>query len=242
MYDIIGDIHGCYEEWMLLIERLGYTVKGSMLSHPEGRQLILLGDLTDRGPNSTGVLEKACDFFESGSIQYVPGNHCDKLYRYMIGRPVKIQHGLETTVSELSELKEASRKKLMNRFKRLYEKAPLYLLLDDRKLVVAHAGIKEAYIGKQSKQVKSFVLYGETTGKLDEKGFPERLDWASRYHGNPWVIYGHTPLTKPRVINHTANIDTGCVFGGALTAFRYPEMTTLSVPSKQPLQPVKFRD
>jgi protein phosphatase len=160
----------------------------------------------------------------------------------MIGRPVKIQHGLETTVSELNALEPNKRNKLSQRFKRLYEKAPIYLILDSGRLVVAHAGIQEKNIGSYSKQVKSFVLYGDTTGQIDKKGFPERKDWARHYRGEPWVIYGHTPLTKPRIINHTANIDTGCVFGGALTAFRYPEMTTISVPSEQPFQPERFRD
>lgn len=241
MYDIIGDIHGCYAEWQKLIQELGYSFEKSRLHHPDGRQLIVLGDLTDRGPQSLAVLEAICDLTEKGDLLYVPGNHCDKLYRYFLGRPVKVQHGLETTVNELDGINAAEKKKLKERFMKLYEKAPLYLILDRRRLVVAHAGIPEHYIGHFSNRVKSFVLYGETTGQTDSHGRPERIDWAKHYHGSPWVIYGHTPVSKPRIIHHTANIDTGCVFGGALTAFRYPEMTTLSIPSEQPVQSDRFR-
>lgn len=243
MYDIIGDIHGCYEEWMILIKKLGYIIekKGS-LQHPEGRRMILAGDLTDRGPESVKVIQQACNWFEAGCLLYVPGNHCNKLYRYLLGRPVQIKHGLETTVDELMALSQKERTSLCERFLRLYEKAPLYLILDKKRLVVAHAGIPEKAIGDYSAKVKSFVFYGDTTGKNDEHGRPVRRDWARHYHGPSWIVYGHTPVKEPRIINQTVNIDTGCVFGGALTAFRYPELLTVSTPSLQPFCADRFRD
>ncbi|TCP22317.1 protein phosphatase [Scopulibacillus darangshiensis] len=241
MFDIIGDIHGCFDEFKRLTEELGYDWTNDCPQHPENRQLVFLGDLTDRGPRSLKVVEVVYQLVKSQAALYVPGNHCNKLYRFMLGRPVQVKHGLETTVAELNHLNQKERKKAHHMFMWLYEKAPIYLTLEDGRLVIAHAGIREDYIGKTSKKVESFVLYGDTTGQKDERGLPERRDWAKHYRGAAWIVYGHTPVQKPRWKNRTVNIDTGCVFGGKLTALRYPEMATVSVPSDQPYVEEKFR-
>jgi protein phosphatase len=240
-YDVIGDIHGCFEECRELLIRLGYQWDGHWPVHPEGRVPVFIGDLTDRGPNSVKVIQLVTAMVFNRLALYVPGNHCDKLYRYMNGSNVQIKHGLETTVKELQELDAKERARVIHDFKKLYQEAPLYLTLDDGHLLVAHAGIKEAYIGKHNKKVKTFVLYGDISGETDETGFPIRRDWAKHYHGAAWVVYGHTPVSEPRVVGRTINIDTGCVFGGQLTAFRWPEKETVSVPSRQPYIAEKFR-
>lgn len=241
MYDLVGDIHGCRLEMHSLIEKLGYKIKNGTAEHPGGRTLVFIGDLTDRGPDSLGVINDVTGYVSQGHV-YVPGNHCDKLYRWFLGRNVKILHGLETTTAEFAALPGRQQQAVRTSFMKLYEEAPLYEVLDNGKLVAAHAGIRHEDIGQEGKRIKSFVLYGDTTGKFDENGRPERRDWASIYpQGNTWIVYGHTPVEAPRFVGRTVNIDTGCVFGGRLTALRYPEMETISVASTMPRVDEKFR-
>lgn len=232
-FDIIGDVHGCWLELQELIKKLGYeiTIKNGrhQVFHPDGRRLVFVGDLVDRGPDSPAVLNFVGDLVEQEQALAVMGNHDDKLLRKLNGHKVKVQHGLETTMEQLEGRSEEE----IEKFRLFLEKLPSHYLLDEGKLVVAHAGLKEEYHGRNSGAVRSFALYGATTGKLDAEGYPERLDWAADYMGKALVVYGHTPQEEPYWINHTVNIDTGCVFGGRLTALRYPELQTLSVPAKR---------
>ncbi|WP_377889568.1 bis(5'-nucleosyl)-tetraphosphatase PrpE [Alkalihalobacillus sp. R86527] len=240
MFDIIGDIHGCYDEFVKLTKKLGYEWVNDIPIHPKERKIVFLGDLTDRGPHSLKVINVVTRLVEENQAYYCPGNHCNKLYRYMIGRNVQQKHGLETTVEELSQLSDDKRNAIISRFTTLYEKSPLYLTLDNGKLIVAHAGIPSKYIGQSGKKVKTFVLYGDVTGETHPNGMPVRKDWAATYSAPPLVVYGHTPVHEPRWINRTVNIDTGCVFGGKLTSVKYPELTTVSVPSSLPFVKEKF--
>lgn len=241
-YDIIGDIHGCFAEFKTLTEKLGYKWDNGLPMHPENRIIVFLGDLTDRGPESIRVAETVYELVRKKKALYSPGNHCNKLYRYFLGRNVQVTHGLETTVAEFESLSKKKQMKVRSHFCTLYEEAPLYLVLDEGKLITAHAGIPERYIGRYDKKVKTFVLYGDITGERHPDGSPVRRDWAKEYKGNRVVVYGHTPVKEARKINQTWNIDTGCVFGGKLTALRYPEMAIVSVPSTMPYVPEKFRD
>jgi len=240
-FDVIGDIHGCYEEMNELLIHLGYIQNGPHLYHPEGRIPVFLGDLTDRGPSSLAVVEDVCRWVKQSDAMYCPGNHCDKLYRYFLGRNVMTKHGLETTVEELNHLATNDFKRISRSFIQLYEQAELYLQLDNQRLVVSHAGIHPDMIGSTGKQVKTFVLYGDITGETHEDGRPVRRDWASKHTFQSFIVYGHTPVQEPRWIGETVNIDTGCVFGGQLTALRWPEKITVSVPSKQPFIQEKFQ-
>jgi protein phosphatase len=242
MFDVIGDIHGCFEEFKELTIKLGYNWAKSYPIHPDGRKLAFVGDLTDRGPNSLQVIATVSEIVKNQAGYYTPGNHCDKLYRYFLGRKVQETHGLETTVAELKSLSSEQYALIRSKFVELYENAPLYLTLDDKKLVIAHAGIRSDYIGRTDKKVKTFVLYGDITGEQHPDGSPVRRDWAKNYHEKKsFIVYGHTPVREPRIINETINIDTGCIFGGKLTAFCYPEKEVISVPSKQAMVPEKFR-
>lgn len=241
--DIIGDIHGCYAELVSLTKELGYKWSTGVPIHSDNRQLAFIGDLTDRGPDSIKVIEVVHQLVEKEQVAYyVPGNHCNKLYRYFQGRKVQVSHGLETTVAELQSLTEKVREELKTKFCTLYENAPLYHILDNKKLVIAHAGIREKDIGKMTEAVKTFVLYGDITGEKHPDGSPVRLDWAKQYHGDALIVYGHTPVREVRIINHTYNIDTGAVFGGKLSALRYPELTIASVPSTREFMEEKFTD
>ncbi|MED3793529.1 bis(5'-nucleosyl)-tetraphosphatase PrpE [Niallia alba] len=239
--DIIGDIHGCYEEFKQLTEKLGYTWEQGHPQHPQGRKLAFVGDLTDRGPSSLSVIETIYLLVKNNLAYYVPGNHCDKLYRFFLGRNVKIAHGLETTVAEWEQLNKKEQQRIKGMFKDLYENAPLYHILDNQKLIIAHAGIREDYIGQYHNKVKTFVLYGDISGEVHADGSPVRRDWAKYYKGNATIVYGHTPVREVREIHRTYNIDTGVVFGGKLTALQYPELTIKSVPSSLPFIAEKFR-
>lgn len=240
--DIIGDIHGCYQELQLLLEQLGYQSDNGLFHHPEGRKLAFVGDLTDRGPRSLDVIRVVYQIVVEQKIgYYVPGNHCDKLYRYFLGNNVKQQHGLETTVAEYQQLSTQAKKEIKEMMVTLYESAPLYHVIKELHTIIAHAGIPEKYIGRHDKKVKTFVLYGDITGEKHPDGRPVRRDWAKDYGGDRWIVYGHTPVLEPRFVNQTVNIDTGCVFGNKLTAFSLPEEKIVSVPSTLPFVEEKFR-
>ena len=242
-FDIIGDIHGCYDEFMQLIQKLGYTMDTGVLLHPDGRKVAFVGDAMDRGPDSIKMLNLLFKIQKNQSLLYSPGNHCNKLYRFAKGNQVQLTHGLETTVAELDALSKDERRQFLSNYRSFYESLPLYQSLDVGNLIVVHAGIREDMIGKpRSEKMRVFVLYGDITGQKLPDGRPLRRDWAKDYKGTPYIVYGHTPVIESRIINNTANIDTGCVFGGKLSALRYPEMEIISVPSHQPFIPEKFTD
>ncbi|WP_338472185.1 bis(5'-nucleosyl)-tetraphosphatase PrpE [Niallia sp. XMNu-256] len=239
--DIIGDIHGCFTELQKLTTLLGYQWQTGIPIHPGGRKLGFVGDLTDRGPESIKVIEVVHELIQMDLAYYVPGNHCNKLYRFFLGNKVQISHGLETTVAEYEALNKKEQQKIRRSFMRLYENAPLYASLDNHKLIIAHAGISEELIGKQNSRVKTFVLYGDITGEKHPDGSPVRRDWALNYKGKPFIVYGHTPVKEVRQVGNTYNIDTGAVFGGKLSCLRYPEFEIVSVPSTMPYIEEKFR-
>ncbi len=239
-FDIIGDIHGCYDETVALLESLGYRVDGNNSSlsarHPDGRRAIFLGDLVDRGPSSPAVLRLVMTMCSDGAALCIPGNHEVKLKRKLDGRDVRLTHGLAETMTQL----ESEPPEFIEEVKDFIENLVSHYVLDDGKLVVAHAGLKEAFQGRASGRVRNFALYGETTGETDEFGLPVRYNWAGDYRGRARVVYGHTPVPEAEWLNRTICIDTGCVFGGSLTALRYPELELVSVPAvKTYYQPVK---
>lgn len=224
-FDIIGDLHGCVDELRELLARLGYEDT----RHPDGRRLVFVGDITDRGPKNLECFDLVREAVEKHGALCVSGNHDAKLKRYLEGRNVKVGHGLETTVAELEDVTQGVRDGMKSFLGSLIS----HYMLDDGKLVVAHGGIKEEYQGRASSRVRNFCLYGDTTGEVDEFGLPVRLNWAADYRGDAIVVYGHTPVPEAEWLNRTINIDTGCVFGGKLTALRYPEMEIVSIPAKE---------
>ena len=224
-FDIIGDVHGCYDELVELLGDLGYTNNGNSYAHPEGRRTVFLGDLVDRGPKTPAVLKLVMEMAEAGTAFCVPGNHDIKLVRWLNGKNVQVKHGLAETVEQLSLETQEFRDKA----KVFLDGLVSHYVFDDGKLVVAHAGLKENMQGRGSGAVREFCYYGETTGEIDEFGLPVRYNWATEYAGKAMVVYGHTPVPIPQWLNRTIDIDTGCVFGGSLTALRYPEKDLVSV-------------
>lgn len=232
-YDIIGDVHGCLDELEELFDKLGYEKTDSIYIHSNGRMPVFIGDISDRGPKSVEAIELMLDMVEMNKAMFLPGNHCYKLARHLMGKNITMKFGVEVTLDELNSIDNTRREKLETRFVNLVEESPYYLILDNGNLVISHAGIKERMIGREHRKIRDFCFYGATTGKLDERGLPERIDWAAKYKGKPLVVYGHTPVGKAEFYNNTINIDQGCVFGGKLTALRYPEMETVSVKAKK---------
>lgn len=229
-FDLIGDVHGCGDELEELLALLGYAPDPEgVLRHSEGRKAVFLGDLVDRGPRVTDVLRIAMGMVAAGSALCVPGNHDVKLVRWLRGKNVKVAHGLECTIEQL----EREPPEFRERVEAFLDSLISHYVLDGGRLVAAHAGLKAEMQGRASGQVREFALYGETTGEFDELGLPVRLDWAAEYRGAARVVYGHTPVAEPSWLNRTINIDTGCVFGGRLTALRYPELATVSVPARK---------
>lgn len=234
-FDAIGDVHGCRGELEALLGELGYVIERDGLgrpvdaAHPEGRRAVFLGDLVDRGPDSPGVLRLAMGMVHAGHALAVPGNHEHKLARALHGDKVTVSNGLELTLAQLAEEPPEFRAEV----ERFCRDLVSHLVLDDGRLVVAHAGLKEEYQGRASGRVRAFALYGDVTGEKDELGLPVRLDWAQDYRGAATVLYGHTPKARAEWVNNTMCLDTGCVFGGALTALRYPERELVSVPAER---------
>ena len=230
-FDIIGDVHGCYEELITLLAQLGYDIQndlqGPRAIPPDGRRAVFLGDLVDRGPKIPEVLRLAMRMVDEGTAFCVPGNHDMKLMRKLKGRDAQLTHGLADSITQLDKEPPEFKQQVV----KFLDDLVSHYVFDDGKLVVAHAGMKEEMQGRGSGKVRDFALYGETTGETDEYGLPIRYNWATEYRGKAMVVYGHTPVGEPEWLNRTINIDTGCVFGGKLTALRYPERELVSVPA-----------
>ena len=230
-FDIVGDIHGCFDELEELLSKLGYKVvrAGSnfTLVQPSRRKLIFLGDLVDRGPRIPDVLRLVMSAVGFGQAFCVPGNHDVKLLRKLHGKNVKLTHGIVDTLEQLEREPEEFQREIAEFLEGLVS----HYVLDGGNLVVAHAGMKEELQGQATRAAGAFALFGETTGETDEFGLPVRHNWGADYRGKAMVVYGHTPVAEAEWLNNTVNIDTGCVFGGKLTALRYPEKEFVSVPA-----------
>jgi len=224
-FDIIGDVHGCISELKQLLTEMDYCLKDTgdgnyTVEHPGGRRAIFLGDLVDRGPDIVAVLKLVMGMVNTGRALCVAGNHDMRILRKIREGTVLTSHGSpDWSMLQITEAPAGFREEVRG----FLEGLPGHYVLDDGKLVVAHAGIREALQGQDSPETRAIAVCGEITGKTDEYGLPVRYDWAADYHGQATVVYGHTPYAQVQRLNNTINLDTGCVFGGKLTAFRYPE-------------------
>ncbi len=237
-FDVIGDVHGCRAELEQLLTTLGYELERDAAGRPAGarhpeRRAVFVGDLVDRGPDTPGVLRLVMGMVAAGTAFCVAGNHEVKLLKALRGKNVKRSHGLDASMEQLDREPEEFRAQV----ERFIDGLIGHYVLDGGRLVVAHAGLIERYHGRASGRVREFCLYGQTTGETDEYGLPVRYPWAQEYRGRAVVLYGHTPVPAPEWLNNTLCLDTGCVFGGRLTALNYPERSVVSVPAARVYHP-----
>ncbi|MBO0752832.1 MAG: polynucleotide kinase-phosphatase, partial [Bradyrhizobiaceae bacterium] len=236
-FDIIGDVHGCAHELQALLARLGYAIEWRgdgaertvTVTAPAGRKAVFVGDLVDRGPNTPDVLRIVMSMIAAGTAYAVQGNHERKFERWLAGRKVKAGHGLQATIDQL----ENEHPRFRGALPGFLDSLRSHVWLDGGRLAVAHAGLKEEMIGRGSGAIREFALYGETTGEIDAFGLPVRTNWAASYRGTTTIVHGHTPVLRAEWVNNTLCIDTGCVFGGKLTALRWPEKELIDVPAQQ---------
>ena len=235
-FDIIGDVHGCGDELEELLAKLGYTLawesdgetRRARIEPPGGRTLVFVGDLVDRGPRTPDVLRIGMANAREGGL-CVEGNHENKLARWLAGRKVTHSNGLQASIDQLRLESEAFRREAQA----FLETLPGHLWLDGGALVIAHAGLKDQMIGRDDGKTRAFALYGDVTGQTDADGYPVRRDWTKDREKGPAIVYGHVAAPEAEWVNNTICLDTGCVYGGRLTALRWPERELVQVDALQ---------
>ncbi len=229
-FDFVGDVHGCFDELLALMRRLGYRVEAFdpggeepiYAAHPEGRVLHFVGDLVDRGPNTKNVLRLAMGMQHQGNAMTVMGNHDDRFMRWLKGNDVQIAFGLETSITEIRACSDAFAQAVLDYLQTI----SFYHAIDDGRMVITHAGLRPDMLGQTGPAVRAYCCYGPV-----DRDTGKRIVWAPDWRGPFSVIYGHTPIEDARWLNNTLNLDTGCVFGGTLTALRWPEGELVRQPS-----------
>ncbi len=229
-FDIVGDVHGCYDELRLLLQKLGYLVyrdgdsplSHHQIEHPLGRRLVFLGDLAGHGPKIVETLRLVMDAVDAGLALTVPGDHDARLVEWLHGHPAIRSEGLDASARQMEETPEEFRQETRG----FLSSTVSHYVFDDGKLVVAHAGLPEALQGRGSLQVRQFAIHGE---RLRDEATPSVPSWPKHYNGRAEVVYGHCAVRQAQWVNRTICIDTACVFGGKLTALRYPERELVSV-------------
>lgn len=222
--DVVGDVHGCLPELLELLGCLGYALDSRHhLTHPDGRHLVFVGDLVDRGPDIVGVLELVMQAVAQGRASCVLGNHDANLLRGPRGDSASKPNGdLTSSLAQLRQWPSA----FLDTVASFFSALPTRLSLDEGRLMVVHAGDRPELFQPERSH---YNVYGRDTNRTNAYGYPLRDDWVSDYGDDGFVVYGHTPTDELLWRRKTLNVDTGCVFGGRLTALRYPELKLVSV-------------
>jgi len=219
---LVGDVHGCLAELKLLMEKLAYK--------PHEDVCIGVGDLVDRGEDSPGVV-KYC--IQKG-IDAIQGNHELKLLRranHM--RKMELNPGYKNPMRPSDDQERTVRGLTQNELNWLASR-PFYLSFPELNLNVVHAGVLPGIpIGRQMKETLAMVRYIDETSHRKMIPFlmpgfrqpPGSVAWTDVYDGHARVVYGHHvhSMTGPYIASRDGfgtcyGIDTGCVFGGRLTA------------------------
>lgn len=225
-FDIVGDIHGCADEFRDLLGKLGYKIQDGIIQTTADRVLVCVGDLVDRGPASLDVLNLVSASVEAGTALCVMGNHDRHLLSFLSGQRASRTHGSDVTQDAVAALDDGRQEAL----RCFLERLPGHLLLDAGRLVVTHAGIEPWMIGRESDLIDEYNYFGLKTGLFDDAGKPVRGDWQSKYGDGPMVVYGHEAHLSPKSVGRTLCIDTRCYETGQLTALRWPELELVMTP------------
>jgi serine/threonine protein phosphatase 1 len=191
---IIGDVHGCYRELCELLGRLG----------PGGDdRVIFVGDMIVRGPDNPGVLRLIARG-ELPNAEAVLGNNEAKLRPALAGDP---HYATPPVLAAIEQLRSAG---MLEEALEFFDSLPLYIDLGSH--AVTHAGVRPGL--PLAEQSREDLLQIKT---LD--GAPEGPMWWDHYVGPPVVVFGHHVVKEPMLLPHAVDLDTGCVYGGSLTAF-----------------------
>jgi len=225
--DVIGDVHGCSWELLQILHDIGFLTNPDWNAVNENydRGLILVGDLTDRGPDSASIVENVQLWVESGLMTCIHGNHDNRLGRHLLGRNVQHTHGLDKTIDQIERIGWGEQKKI--EIGEWLMDLPVYVTFHERQLVVAHGALPRRYLSRQDmkrKQLSKCVYAVVDRDQPMKDGLPNRVyDWCDDYNDHVVCVYGHQVVREVTTRSNTYNIDTGCVFGGCLTCLRYDE-------------------
>jgi len=204
---VVGDIHGCYDELMELLDKVGFAKKDRLVS---------VGDLIAKGPKSREVLEL---FMSDERFSTVIGNHDLILRRRWNGEDIELKAAQKQTHKELKDEKD--------RYCLFLNALPFVIDLGTH--LVVHAGLRP-----------NVELHSQTTGDLTrlrtlgpDRESDEGTPWYHVYNGEKTVIFGHWCAPEPRRGPKAIGLDTGCVYGHALTAYVIETEEFVSVPAKQ---------
>ena len=236
--DIIGDLHGCYDELVEMLHLLGHDnlLQPDLPSLPESTlpRILFVGDLVDRGDRNMDTLFLVYDLCTKGYARMVVGNHDYRFFRWLQGHEVKIAYGLDRTIAEFNAIAPQERNRWREKLVEFFEQLPYAIRFDEGESVMVHAAWRPRMKEEtEVARIRYYAIYGPSTGEQTSQGFPVRIDWARTYKGPERVFFGHQVYLRPYRTPYAIGIDTGCVFGGSLTALRYPSLELVSVQSKK---------
>jgi len=204
---IVGDVHGCLDELNALLRKAEWT--------PDDR-LVLVGDLVAKGPDSQGVVQRARELGALGVL----GNHDDHVLKRRDGKGLKKHH---------ADVAAA----LTDPDWRYLERLPLWLELDDVSALVVHGGLMPGVALRE--QERHLLL---NLRSIDSRGRPssrvsEGEPWVTTWKGPRTVLFGHDALRGLQQYSSAYGLDTGCVYGKALTAVWLPERLVVQVEARR---------
>lgn len=209
---ILGDIHGCRHELEELLSAVG---------HAAGDRVVSVGDMIVRGPDPAGTIA----LLRSVGARAVRGNHEDRVLRSRAGA------ALHPSVNDMTR---AASEALDDEAIAWLRSLPMWLDLPEHGVRVVHAGVVPGVpIERQAPEHLMSIRSIDRRGRPAPKRSGE--PWGKRYRGPPHVVFGHNALPEPQIHSSATGIDTGCVYGGRLTAMVLPA-------SQAPPPPAARRD
>ena len=203
---VVGDIHGCFDELLDLLE---------VLKLKSGDRVIAVGDLVTKGPKNREVLDL---FISDRRFSSVVGNH-DRIIRQKLrGEPVRLNKDQRTVLKQLGPAPE--------RYAEFLRSLPFTIDLGSH--LVVHAGLRPGVPLEQ--QMASDMTEIRTMGADPPKR--RGLPWYAVYRGPQTILFGHWPARQPRRAAAAIGLDTGCVYGNQLTAFIIETDELISVPAR----------